>query len=448
MSRRRPRAVGALSALLWSGCAVAASPLDRASEALGAASKALTETSKTLTRLAAADAPPEKSPSGDEEAPPKQSTAGAGAGAGDAAKLESKAPIASTDIPVARAAVTASADCPEDLLNRFGVPKEAALVLIDENLSIHPRSDHHLIEGQPLVVRFVVRKCIAPRHFATRSPAAENFDRRLTGPSVAMFANIKKTSTDKTTTTVQGSSDTTSHEGGVEKKSRTSTSTTNTETKEKVEDQSVTRQPPSDPACDVQQTVDFAFAPFSGDVATIYVGRVDDGFRAYELRSEVHLPIHKLSGGWIDVGLLTVGHQPVFNGAVRAESGENIPRLRADRTWAGADFAAFANLYLPGPIDPKKVSLSVGLGAGISVREPLDRFYPAALSVNFGRTLVLRVAFSLWRQKTLRSQQVPGEIWDGRAGAPPMEEVLVPGVGLGVGVDPSAMVDLLTRSFD
>jgi len=202
--------------------------------------------------------------------------------------------------------------------------------------------------------------------------------------------------------------------------------------------------------------VDFRMGPFTDDEITIHLYRFDRGFTGYDLEGAVKITNHRRYNGWIDLA----GGANALAGELRSASVVQDPFSGVSRValknshQAQLDFMAFVKVYLKCDGNPafERVDLHaskvcVGVGAGLSLRDPLDRFYPIGVNLTFGGSVSLNAMLSLNRVHSAAPDVTAGTLTADDANALNQVSSIKPGFALALGVDPSIFASIVKAAF-
>jgi len=198
--------------------------------------------------------------------------------------------------------------------------------------------------------------------------------------------------------------------------------------------------------------VDFRMGPFTDDEITIHLYRFDRGFTGYDREGAIKITNHRRYTGWIDLagGVNALASEARTAAVVQDPfSGVSRVALKNSRE-AQLDFMAFVKVFLKcdgNPaferVDLQASTLCVGVGAGLSLRDPLDRFYPFGVNLTFGGSVSLNAMLSLSRVHTASSDLAAGTFTTADANTLNQVSSIKPGFALALGVDPSIFASIV-----
>lgn len=310
-------------------------------------------------------------------------------------------------------------------------------VYVHENLSVDRRSAKHVTESDRVVIRFIARKAVLCRLYAASDEKNEYKPSvgRVGGREglTALLKNWKLVGAGDAPTKSCGEDLTPSGEEGrflVPK----------------------VKNPAGQDAYEYEYT-DFTFGPFTSEQLTFHLFRHDRQFKGNDLEAKINVANHQLYVGWADfvvVGttLFEKNHQI----SVVKQNGTELTRISVSDDRQRVDLAAQIKFFAVctnrssrwfHPQDLQEAPACFGISSGFSVLNPTRRFYPLGVNVTLGRYLSINAMSVLQRSAELASGYVVGDLFSGPAADVPKHERLVLGAGLGVGLDPALVGDLI-----
>jgi hypothetical protein len=318
------------------------------------------------------------------------------------------------------------------------------VIVIDENLAIREGSPTFTTETDRLVIRFLVRKALACRVVATSDTANKYEPKtfRIGGGDALERPEIFKGLV--------------SDERGEEK---TSCGERIYPVAQGERQQYLDVDPKQAASARTYVAVDYRFGPFTNDNVVVHLARKDRTLAGKDMAATVTVANHLRYSGWFDVTFganFTVASTGEVD--VIAENGGSMRRLRRESRTTDLDIAvmlkafafcsgegnttrSFAGLFQPQ--DLHEAWFCVGIGAGLSLRRPLETFYPVGINLTFGRFVSVHGALSLNVAETFATGYQAGDLFSGSKDDIPTRTRLVGGFGLAVGLDPSLFATLL-----
>ncbi len=309
-------------------------------------------------------------------------------------------------------------------------------IYVHENLAIDPSSEKFVTESDRVVVRVIARKALLCRYYVTSD------DKNEYKPELGRVGGRT------------GLTDVLQKSGLVG--AAIPTSTTATSCGYALTDASGPGQAghftvQGDGA--YYSYVDFTFGPFTNELLAFHVFRHDRDFQGNDLEGVVKVPNHQRYVGWIDlmvVGSTTFARNDVIS--VQRDNGTELTRINTSDQREQLDVVAQVKFFAVcngssnqafKAQDLNEAGICLGLGSGLSLTHPTERFYPLGLNLTVARYLSFNSHFMLERGKTLASGYSAGDLFSGSAADVPTHERLLPGISFGVGLDPTLLGDLI-----
>ena len=199
--------------------------------------------------------------------------------------------------------------------------------------------------------------------------------------------------------------------------------------------------------------VDFTFGPFTSSQLKFHLFRHDRGFKGNDLEAQVDIANHQRYVGWIDLVVVgTMLSEPHHEISVVRENGTELRRISVDDVRQQIDLVAQVKFFGVcsgegnGWFQPQNLNVAnacLGIGSGFSLTHPTERFYPLGINATLGRYLSLNLMSVLERTERLAPGYAAGDVFSGGADDVPTEERVVFGGGLGIGLDPTLLGDLV-----
>jgi len=306
-------------------------------------------------------------------------------------------------------------------------------IYVRENLSIDPRSAQFATETDQVVIRFIARKAVLCRYYA------QSDDKNEYKPEIGRVGGRDGLKAVIDNWMKVGAGDAGNScgfdLGGID----------NEKGRLKVE------------ASDAKAYAytDFTFGPFTSDQLTFHLFRHDREFKANDLQNDVKVANHLRYVAWADlmvVGTFLAKDNQVIgvgkqNGTELTRIGVTNQRQQVDIV-AQIKFFAWCSNSVNGWFAAQDLNVAnacIGLGSGFSLTHPTERFYPLGINLTLGRYLSINALSVLERSKRLASGYSNGDLFSGSADDVPTTERLIFGGGLGVGMDPTLIGDLIGK---
>jgi hypothetical protein len=315
--------------------------------------------------------------------------------------------------------------------------------VVDEDLQVRaadvdPPPSSFVTDSDVIVVRFLVRRALACRTYAT-SDTSNKYDgstfkvggqTALSGlPNIAGFKFTSAT-------------------GGQEKVYS-------------CDEELVNLSASQDPGVPAQfttnsneyVTVDYRFGPFTSSNVILHLHRHDRTLGHDDMTSTLTLPNHARYNGWFDV-VLGANMLGAPEGSVYTyrSSGDATTMLGRNDRRVNYDIGVVLKLFMKctndsaswlNAVDVTSSPLCLGLSAGLSFAHPLRTFYPIGVNVTLNRFFSLQALLTLNRFQGLAPGYVPGAVYSGDTSTIPSQDRYVLGGELAFGLDPSLFASLL-----
>ena len=320
----------------------------------------------------------------------------------------------------------------------------ARYIFVHENLAIDPESDPATTETERVVVRFIARQAVICRYYATSDDKNEykaNPGRVGGREDLANILKSIKVGEKKSDHKLPSSCgyplkvDPNGNEGDAEGQP--------------------VRYVPATVEGNEPAYIDFTFGPFTSDELAFHLFRHDRDFKGNDMEGSVKLPNHLRYVGWIDLVVLgsrTLGTNNVIS--VNKQNGTELTRLSVSDQRDQMDIAAQVKFFLActgrgngvgKPQDLQVAEFCFGFSSGLSLTHPTQRFYPLGVNFTFFRYLSVNGLVMLERGRKLAPGYNDGDLFSGSADHVPSHERIIPGLALGVGLDPTLLGDLIGK---
>ena len=313
--------------------------------------------------------------------------------------------------------------------------RDAKYIYVHENLAIDPASDKFVTETDRVVVRVIARKALLCRYYVTSDDKNEyKAEVGRVGGRTGLADVLKKSG-------LVG--------GEIPSDKTRSCGYELTEANGPMQKGHFVVQGPGA----YYSYVDFTFGPFTNEQLAFHVFRHDREFQGNDLEGELKVPNHQRYVGWIDlmvVGSTTFGRNDVTS--IERDNGTELTRIKTSDQSQQIDIVAQVKFFVAcngssndafKAQDLSAAGVCFGLGSGLSLTHPTQRFYPLGLNLTVARYLSFNSHFMLERSKSLSSGYNSGDLFSGTADDLPTHERLIPGVSFGVGLDPTLLGDLI-----
>lgn len=316
-----------------------------------------------------------------------------------------------------------------------GTQANTKYIYVHENLSVDPASAEFVTESDRVVVRFFARTAVLCRYYA--SSDAKNEYKPVpgrVGGREGLNSILAKSG-------LVGEGDKLNSCGVENGLQEVGTNADGTQRFKPIDDGAK------------QGYADFTFGPFTSEDLTFHVFRHDAAFKGNDLEGVVKVANHVRYTGWFDVStVVSALASPHQNVSVRPQNGTEITRLNVAEESYHLDLVAQVKLFLActgegnhalESQDLQTAGACLGVGSGFSLIHPTRRFYPLGLNVTVAHYLSLNALLSLEKATTLAGGYKNGDIYSGSANDIITHNRLVPGIALGIGLDPTLLGEIV-----
>lgn len=314
-------------------------------------------------------------------------------------------------------------------------PKNTRYIYVHENLAVDVASAAHVTETDRVVIRFIARKAVLCRYYAT-SDEDNKYEPQVgrVGGREGLASVLEKSGL----VAADGTLESCNIPAGLK----------NTGTN----DDGTQRFEPYG-AGTAYDHVDFTFGPFTSEQLTFHVFRHDGGFKGNDLEGEIKVANHQRYVGWFDVAMVGARLQaPAQSIEVTRQNGTELTRLGVREEVYRFDLVAQVKLFLAcsgdsnDPFQPQDLQVAAvcfGVGSGLSLTHPTERFYPLGLNLTIARYMSLNVFTMVERTTEIADGYAGGDVFSGSADDVPSRKRLATGLALGIGLDPTLLGEVV-----
>ncbi len=310
--------------------------------------------------------------------------------------------------------------------------------VVDEDLQV--RSGPKVVtESDVIVVRFLVRRALACRVFAT-SDSSNTYDPAIIrvggAPDGGLLAEASKLLKTEAT-------------GGPEKYYSCDEEIVPLSANQKDNVKQFTTK-----SLDYV-TVDYRFGPFTSNQVVLHLYRHDRALLHNDMQSTLTIDNHLRYSGWFDVAfganMLLEPERSVYayrqNGDVANRLGTHDNLVEPDVSFLVRVYVTCGHGGLFGTQDVMSAPVCLGLGGGLSLLHPLQTFYPIGVNFTVNRFFSAHALLSLNKFDTLAPGYQAGSVYSGDTSNIPSQSRYVLGIGLSLGLDPSVFAVLVKGIF-